>query len=111
MSAAGFVHGGLIAKRILVSVVPLARDLVLHAEAGALAQSFTSHSRQQRVRMRSVEHRSSPIPPCPLAVSVNGQRARLRVQGACVVIFRLTIEQVAELALQVPLAGRDRLLL
>src|SRR5439155_8685882 len=45
MSAAGFIHGGLIAKWILVSVVPLARDFVLDAEAGDFNQSFTSHSR------------------------------------------------------------------
>src|SRR5262245_50754339 len=45
MSAAGFVHGGLIAKWILVRIVPLASDFVLYAEAGDFNQSFTSHSR------------------------------------------------------------------
>src|SRR5262249_15274554 len=92
VSATGFVHGGLIAKWILVSIVPLAGDFVLHAEAGDFHQSFTSHSSQQRVRMRGVMHRNSPIPPRPLSLSVNGQRARLRAKGAGVVIFRLTIE-------------------
>src|SRR5215471_9378023 len=55
VSAAGFVHGGLIAKRILVSVVPLAGDLVRHAEAGDFHQSFTGHPGKQRVRMRRVK--------------------------------------------------------
>src|SRR5262245_3074779 len=43
VSAVGLVHGGLVAEWILVSIVPLAGDFVLHAEAGDFHQPFTGH--------------------------------------------------------------------